>query len=141
VVEAALLQHRVPAKIPSVWDLLLQLAAVYGMPILACGYATAIAVLFTSARWSGAVAWMAPVGRMALTNYLTQSVVCVAFYSGIVTGLYGRVGPAWDMVATVILYAAQVLFSRWWLGRYRFGPVEWLWRAMTYGKRPRMRIA
>jgi uncharacterized protein len=44
-------------------------------------------------------------------------------------------------VATVILYAAQVLFSRWWLGRYRFGPVEWLWRAMTYGKPPRMRIA
>jgi len=140
-VEAANHLHTVHAKIPTMWDLLLQYAAVYHVPILACGYATAVVLLFTSAKWSGAVAWLAPVGRMALTNYLTQSVVCVAFYSGIVTGLYGRVGPAWDMVAAFVLYGAQVLFSRWWLGRYRFGPVEWLWRAMTYGKRPRMRIA
>ncbi len=141
LVETASHLHTVHAGIPTVWDLLLQYAAVYDLPILACGYATAVALLFTSARWSGAVAWLAPVGRMALTNYLTQSVVCVAFYSGIVTGLYGRVGPAWDMVATFVLYGAQVLLSRWWLGRYRFGPMEWLWRTMTYGKRPRMRIA
>lgn len=122
-------------------DLALTYCGLFGLPIMACGYASGIALLFTSDRWRSKVMWLAPVGRMALTNYLTQSVVCVAFYSGIITGLYGRVGPAWDMVATVVLYTAQVFFSRWWLSRYRFGPMEWLWRTMTYGKRPRMRVA
>jgi len=141
VVETVPHYFSVHAKVPTVGDLFFNLAGVFGVPILACGYATAMALLFTSERWQRAVLWLAPVGRMALTNYLSQSIVCVAFYSGIITGLYGRVGPAWDMVATVVLYAAQVFFSRWWLGRYRFGPAEWLWRAMTYGRRPQMRIA
>jgi uncharacterized protein len=141
VVETVPHYFSVHAKVPTGGDLFFNLAGVFGVPILACGYATAMALLFTSERWQRAVLWLAPVGRMALTNYLSQSIVCVAFYSGIITGLYGRVGPAWDMVATVVLYAAQVFFSRWWLGRYRFGPAEWLWRAMTYGRRPQMRIA
>ena len=46
-----------------------------------------------------------------------------------------RVGP----MLTVLLYGAQVVFSNWWLRRYRFGPMEWLWRGMTYGKFPAMR--
>jgi uncharacterized protein len=41
----------------------------------------------------------------------------------------------------LVLYFAQVAFSHWWLARYRFGPMEWLWRTLTYGKRPAMRIA
>jgi uncharacterized protein len=121
-------------------DWALTLFTLFGMPVLACGYATLLALLFTSERWRPKVAWLAPVGRMALTNYLMQSVVCVAFYSGILTGLYGRVGPAWDWVATLTLYSVQVAWSHWWLGRYRFGPAEWLWRALTYGKRPAMRL-
>jgi uncharacterized protein len=54
------------------------------------------------------------------------------------TGWYGRIGPALGLVPTVVLYAAQVAISNWWLGRYRFGPMEWLWRGMTYGKFPAM---
>jgi uncharacterized protein len=54
------------------------------------------------------------------------------------TGLYGRIGPALGLLATVILYGAQVVFSDWWLQRYRFGPMEWLWRGMTYRKFPPM---
>jgi uncharacterized protein len=120
-------------------DWALTLCELLGMPTLACGYATALALAFTSDAWHNRVAWLAPAGRMALTNYLTQSVVCVAFYSGILTGLYGRVGPAWDMVATLVLFSAQIAFSHWWLRRFRFGPAEWLWRALTYGKLPPMR--
>jgi uncharacterized protein len=122
---------------PTVIALLLQLIAIYGAPVLTCGYATGITLLFLSRK--NLVLWLAPLGRMALTNYLMQSVICVAFFSGIITGLYGRVGPAWDMVATLILYFAQVFFSRWWLGRFRYGPMEYLWRAVTYLRWPEMR--
>jgi uncharacterized protein len=129
-----------PHARPPFGVLLSDYAGFLGVPILSCGYATLLALLFTSQR-RGWVLWLAPVGRMALTNYLTQSIVCVAFYSGMVTGLYGRVGPAWDFVATLALYSAQICFSHWWLARYRFGPMEWLWRTLTYGKPPAMRIA
>jgi uncharacterized protein len=75
---------------------------------------------------------------MALTDYLMQSVLCTLFFYHYTTGLYGRVGPAIGLVLTVILYGAQVVFSNWWLQRFRFGPIEWLWRGMTYGKFPSM---
>jgi uncharacterized protein len=81
----------------------------------------------------------AAVGRTALTNYLMQSVICTLFFYHYTTGLYGRIGPALGLVPTVVLYAAQVAISNWWLGRYRFGPMEWLWRGMTYGKFPAMK--
>jgi len=76
---------------------------------------------------------------MALTDYLMQSVLCTLFFYHYTTGLYGRVGPAIGLVLTVIVYGTQVVFSNWWLKRYRFGPMEWLWRGMTYGKFPSMR--
>jgi len=81
----------------------------------------------------------AAVGRMALTNYLLESVLCTLFFYNYTTGLYGRVGPAMALIPTVVLFAAQIVFSNWWLKRYRFGPMEWLWRGMTYGKFPAMR--
>lgn len=81
----------------------------------------------------------AAVGRMALTDYLMQSVLCTLFFYHYTTGLYGRIGPAIGLVPTVILYGAQVVFSNWWLKRYRFGPMEWVWRGMTYGTFPSMR--
>jgi hypothetical protein len=60
------------------------------------------------------------------------------FFYHYTTGLFGRIGPAIGLVPTVLLYWAQVAFSNWWLNRYRFGPMEWLWRGMTYGKFPSM---
>ena len=81
----------------------------------------------------------AAVGRMALTDYLMQSVLCTLFFSSITTGLFGRVGPAFGFVPTILLFAAQVGFSNWWLRHFRFGPMEWIWRIMTYGKLPALR--
>jgi uncharacterized protein len=70
-----------------------------------------------------------------------QSVFFTVFFYHYTTGLFGRIGPAWGLVPTVVFYALQVAFSNWWLRRYRFGPMEWLWRGMTYGKFPAMRKA
>lgn len=106
--------------------------------ILAAGYVSGLALIFMNENWRRYLLPFAAVGRMALTDYLMQSVLCTLFFYHYTTGLFGRVGPAMGLVATVILYAAQVWFSNWWLKRYRFGPMEWLWRGLTYGKLPSM---
>lgn len=107
-------------------------AGFYGQPVLALGYATGLALLVRQASWRRRLAPAAEVGRMALTNYTLQSVVGVALFT--TTGLYGRVGPALLVVPTVAVFAAQVWLSGWWLRRFRFGPLEWLWRVLTYGQ-------
>ena len=106
--------------------------------ILSAGYATGLALLFMDEHKRRFLLPFAAVGRMALTDYLMQSVVCTLFFYHYTTGLFGRVGPAIGLLLTFILYGAQVAFSNWWLQRYRFGPMEWLWRGMTYGKFPSM---
>jgi len=109
-----------------------------GSHILAAGYVSGLALLFLQPDRRRLLMPFAAVGRMALTNYLLQSVLCTLFFYHYTTGLYGRIGPAIGLLSTIILFAAQVVFSNWWLQRYRFGPMEWLWRGMTYGKFPSM---
>ena len=89
-------------------------------------------------RWLSAVA---PVGRMALTNYLLQSIICTTLFYGYGLGLQGKVGITGGVGLALALYAGQVAFSRWWLARHRFGPAEWLWRTLTYGARQPMSSA
>jgi uncharacterized protein len=116
-------------------------AAVLWLPgshILAAGYASGLALLYLDEKKRRYLLPFAAVGRTALTNYLMQSVICTLFFYHYTTGLYGRIGPAVGLIPTVILYGAQVVLSNWWLQRYRFGPMEWLWRGMTYGKFPSM---
>jgi len=108
--------------------------------ILSAGYLTGLVVLFTQEKWRRRLLPFAAVGRMALTDYLMQSVLCTLFFYHYTTGLYGRMGPALGLIPTVLLYGGQLVFSNWWLKRYRFGPMEWLWRGMTYGKFPTMRL-
>jgi uncharacterized protein len=80
------------------------------------------------------VSRLAPMGRMALTNYLTHSIVFTLIFYGYGLGLYGEVGRAGATLMALALLAFQVWFSGWWLARYRMGPMEWVWRALTYGR-------
>jgi len=89
-------------------------------------------------------AWLAPVGkvgRMALTNYLTESLLCSLVFYGFGLGLYDRLRPVSALPIFLAIYAAHVLWSGPWLARFRYGPVEWLWRSLTYGKAQPMRAA
>jgi uncharacterized protein len=108
----------------------------YGAPVLSAGYAAGLMVLLQDRTWRRKLTPFAAVGRMALSNYLAQSFVCVAFFR--LTHLYGVWGPAWDLLPTVGLFGIQVIMSNWWLGRYRLGPMEWVWRGLTYGALPRL---
>ncbi len=123
----------------SLWGWSAQVLWLPGSHILSAGYMSGLALLFLNADWRKVLLPFAAVGRMALTDYLMQSLLCTLFFYHYTTGLYGRIGPAWGLVPTVVLYSAQVVFSNWWLRRYRFGPMEWVWRGMTYGKFPAMK--
>ncbi|MGH9349097.1 MAG: DUF418 domain-containing protein [Vicinamibacterales bacterium] len=104
---------------------------------LAAGYAAAITLVAQDAKWQQRLSPLALAGRLALTNYVMQSVLCTAFFYG--TGLYGQAGPALGLAMTISVYALQIAYSAWWLERFNFGPLEWLWRGLTYGRLPVMR--
>ena len=111
-----------------------------GILALSAAYVCSVCVLFySSTRWQQRLSHLAPVGRMALTNYLTQSVLYLVLFTGAAgLQLLGRVGPAICLVLSVVIFGGQMAVSRWWLRRYRFGPVEWVWRTLTYGRLQRM---
>lgn len=75
------------------------------------------------------------VGRMALSNYIFQSIISFLLFYGVGFGLYGKIGPFTGVVMVVIIYIGQIIFSKWWFSRFRFGPLEWVWRSLTYWKR------
>ncbi len=86
--------------------------------------------------------WMAPLaaaGRLALSNYIFQSVVCTFIFYSYGLALYGKVGPAKGFAITVLVFAAQVLLSVLWSRRFLLGQVEWFWRSVTYGRLQTMR--
>ena len=110
-----------------------------GIPLLALGYASTIALAVADGRRT--LTHFAPVGRMALTNYLTHSIVCVTLSYGFGLGLWGRIGAtqAWGIAVLIVLL--QIPVSRWWLSSHRYGPMEWVWRRLTYGQTLPMRAS
>lgn len=77
-------------------------------------------------------------GRMALTNYLLQIAALDLLFSGYAIGL-GQIRPLFGLLAAITCFAVEVVLSTWWLARFRFGPAEWLWRSLTYGRMQPMR--
>ena len=109
-------------------------------PALMLAYAAGIVLLTLHPRWGSRLAALQPMGRMPLTNYLAQSIVGTLFFYGYGFGFYEQVGPAATMGLAVAFFTVQCLYSRWWFERFQFGPVEALWRVLTYGRWPPMRV-
>jgi uncharacterized protein len=107
---------------------------------LAFGYIAAVTLLVERPAWKRGLGTFAPVGRMALTNYLSQTVICLLVFYGYGGGLVGEVSPAPAFLIALLVFGAQMLWSPWWLARFRFGPAEWLWRSLTYRQLQPMRI-
>jgi uncharacterized protein len=117
---------------PSVGGLLGVAMQALGIPMLALGYAATVTLLVVDGRRFVRV--FAPVGRMALTNYLVQSVICVVLSYGFGFALWWRVGASRAMAIAAAIVVLQIPLSSWWLSRFRFGPVEWIWRRLTYAR-------
>ena len=121
---------------PSALGLTVNLLLTIGVPAGSLFYASTVALLWEKIQWRARLRPFVAVGRMALTNYLLQSLVCTTLYYSWGGGLYGRVGPLVGFLPTIAIYAAQVVLSVWWLRHFAMGPMEWVWRRLTYGSAP-----
>jgi uncharacterized protein len=110
----------------------------FGAPALAFFYIAALTLLAERPGWKQRLAPLAFTGRMAITNYLMQSLICTTLFYGYGFGRYG-IGAALGILVTIVIYAVELLWSPWWFKHFRFGPVEWLWRTITYWKRQPMK--
>lgn len=97
-------------------------------------FASGLALLFLQARAQRVLLRLAPLGQMALTAYLAQTLLGLWLFYGYPPGLHlmGRVGPGWIGVVWVAGYLVQLAMARAWMRRFRLGPMEWLWRSLTY---------
>ena len=111
----------------------------FGSILVAFGHIGAVMLLVKSGALQAILDRFAAAGRMALSNYLAQSVVMTTLFYGYGLGLYGDVSRVWQQVLVVAVIGLQLLVSHWWLKHFRFGPVEWLWRSLTYRQRQPMR--
>jgi uncharacterized protein len=116
------------------------LALAVGGPALTFAYVAAFTLALRHERARRILQPIAAAGRMALSNYLLQSLICTTIFYSYGLGLYGSVGRAPGLALALVIYAAQVPLSVWWLRRFRFGPAEWLWRCLTYGRIQPMRL-
>jgi uncharacterized protein len=119
---------------PGYYQLATRGARTIGGSALCLCYVSIIVLLTQRPEWYNRLSPLASVGRMALSNYLLHSVICTLIFNGYGLGLYGRFGPAITIILTFVIYRVQISTSGWWLDRFRFGPAEWLWRSLTYGK-------
>jgi uncharacterized protein len=101
--------------------------------LLALGYGASILMMNQYSIPRHVLSAFAPAGRMAFTNYLTQSMILSFIFFGYGLGQFGQLGVAQAFVMGVGIFTGQVVLSNWWLRHYRFGPIEWLWRSLMYG--------
>ncbi len=105
-----------------------------GAPVLGLGYAAIITLLFEKETCRRALLPFASVGRLALTNYLFHGFVIAAFTYQWGLGLYGEMGPFWGLMAVFAIFPLMIIASSWWIRLFQFGPIEWLWRTLSYGQ-------
>lgn len=129
------------------WSAVYRAGTLWELPGLALGLLTAplltgayVALAMAAFRKSSRLrAMLAPAGRMALSNYLFQSLVCAVIFYAYGLGAMGQVSPLGGFLLAVAIFATQLLLSRWWMGCFSYGPLEWLLRAVTIAAWPRMR--
>ena len=104
----------------------------WGSVGVALGWTGLVMLLCRAAWFAKAGKILAAVGRMAMTNYLAQSILCAVFFYGWGFGWYGHLGYAGQLVVVAVIWTAQLVWSVWWLKVFRFGPAEWVWSSLTY---------
>ena len=103
-------------------------------PFLGFAYLAGLSLLLQRDPWQRRLHFLSPVGRMALSNYLGQSVVCTLIFYGYGLGYYGKLGAATTFLISLGIFVVQIVLSVLWLRFFQYGAVEWLWRTLTYGR-------
>jgi uncharacterized protein len=110
------------------------IANYFGSVLVALGHIGLVMLLTRHGTVKRVMDRFAAVGRMALTNYLAHSLILTTVFYGYGFGLFGSVPRILQMAFVVAVIVLQLAWSKWWLDRHRFGPAEWVWRSLTYGK-------
>lgn len=118
------------------WEVTSFTLGMVAAPALSVAYGSGLLLWFRSPRGARVASWLAPAGRMALTNYLLQSLVMALVFTGYGLGLYGRTGNAAAVSGGLVLYLTQLFVSARLMRHCRYGPVEWVLRAVTVAGRP-----
>jgi uncharacterized protein len=116
------------------------IAYAFSVPALALGYIAVVATLWQKAAWRRLLAFVAPVGRMALTNYLLQTIICVLIFYGYGFGQFGRFSARAATLTALAIFLFQIAVSALWLKYFSYGPMEWIWRQLTYRQRLSLRL-
>lgn len=105
-----------------------------GGPALALFYATSIVLLIDLQLGKKILKPLSYIGKLSLTNYLLQSLLCTTIFYGYGLGYYGEISHFQGLILTISIFILQVIGSYFWLKHFQYGPMEWLWRSLTYGK-------
>lgn len=118
------------------WDTLMY---VLNVVPLSLAYAATLSLWYLKPQIKNKLLWLSPMGRMALTNYIMQGVIGVLLFYGIGLGWAKSAGPTFYMSVMLCVFIFQMAYSYLWLKYFNYGPLEWIWRQLTYGKRLRLR--
>lgn len=118
--------------LPDLWNY-------FGAVFTSIGYAAGILAVVTTGALAGLRRRLAAVGRMAFTNYLSQSVITAVLFLGWGLGMAGRLDYAQQLLVVAAIGVVQLIVSPLWLAKFRLGPLEWLWRSLTYWRRQALR--
>jgi uncharacterized protein len=102
---------------------------------LSLAYTSSICLLWIKTNGQSWLRKLAPVGRMALTNYIMQTILSIFIYYNLGLGLGTKFGPVLSFPIAIGIYLLQVIYSNIWFRHFQYGPLEWIWRQLTYGKR------
>lgn len=133
-------QYAQPSILNS-WAFLGTFTHIAGGLSFALVYTSGMILLTASGKLKAFSGALAPVGRMALTNYLLHSIICTILFNAYGFGLMGKVEIWQGILLAFVIFALQIPFSKWWLSRFKYGPFEWLWRSLTYWKLQPFKIA
>ncbi len=116
------------------WTILQMVSIMLGAPLLMLGYSGFILKWLDENKATNFLHQFAPVGRMALTNYIMQTVICTTIFYGYGLGLIGQFPPVYILPLAIVIFAFQVYLSNWYFRKYKMGPLEKVWRMGTYWK-------
>jgi uncharacterized protein len=114
------------------WTLIQMYSIMIGAPLLMLGYCGFILNCLEENKYTSLLNRFAPVGRMALTNYILQTVICTTLFYGYGLGWMGHFEPIFILPLALFIFLIQIFWSEWYFKKYKMGPLEKLWRMGTY---------
>ncbi|WP_444995080.1 DUF418 domain-containing protein [Aliikangiella sp. IMCC44359] len=112
----------------------------FSQVIVTAGYLGVAVCMYQSERWRSRLDRLAPLGRMALTNYIMHTVILSTLFYGYGAGMFGQISRGPQLLVAIAIIIFQLILSKWWLNHYKFGPLEWFWRCLTYKKIQPMKL-